>query len=341
MEEAREQQIQELEILQTIYPDEFSIVPNTIDYDLHKNDSYYEQLDGPLLTEDEDSDYEEENDSDDEDGDDDEVDEYGLEEIEWSQYSLENHPNPIIFEIKNLKIDFVPPMDSQYTIESIENNIVHRVNIKIKLPLNYLADMETVPFIKLSPHIEYDDDYIASKYESDSDNEDGAIFDDDGDLVDKAGLDLAFDCHIKNSNFYNMLLGDMETKDLSDEDNYGTVYWVTEMVENYQLGGTPMLFNIISYIKESFESGLTLQLKNFELMHQKRLAEKLEIQNAKFKGTEVTKESFNEWRAKFRKELRLDERDADRKKLLHAGRFTGKEIFDKGLANTAEDDVDE
>lgn len=335
MEEIREQQIQELEILQTIYPDEFRIVPNITDYGLHANDDDYEQIDGPLLTEDEESDYESEEDDEDEG---ESGDPYGGEEIDWSQYSVENHPNPLVFEIRNLKIDFVPPMDSQYTIESLENNIVHRVNIKIKLPLTYLGDMETVPFIKIYSNIEYDDEYIASKYESDSDNEDGVIFDDDGDLVDKAGLDLAFNCHIQNSNFYNLLLGDKENKDPSDDDNYDTVFWVTEMVDNYQLCGTPMLFNIIAFIKESFEAGLTKQLENFEVMHQKRLAEKLELQNAKFKGTTVTKDSFSAWRIKFRQEMHLDERDASRKKELHAGRLTGKEIFDKGLANIADEE---
>ncbi|XBW36282.1 hypothetical protein QEN19_001871 [Hanseniaspora menglaensis] len=332
MEEAREQQIQELEILQTIYPDEFYIFPNTTDYGLHQDDNDYEQLDGNLLTEDEDSDYGSDEEEEEEDNE--------VNEIDWTEYSIENHPNPIIFEIRNLKIDFVPPMDSQYTIESIENNIVHNVNVKIKLPLNYLADMETIPFIKIYPHIEYDDEYIASKYNSDSDNEDGVIFDDDGDLVDKAGLDLAFNCHIKNSNFYNMLLGDLENKDPSDQDNYDTVSWIVEMVDNYQLAGTPMLFNIIAYIKESFESGLTKQLENFEVMHQQNLAEKLELQNAKFKGTKVTKESFNTWRTSIRSELNLDKRDIERKKELHAGRLTGKEIFDKGLANIVDEDED-
>lgn len=332
MEEFREQQIQELEILQTIYPDEFSIATNTADYSLNKNDSDYEQLDGPLLSDESESESEAEED----DEDDDDFDE--PQEIDWSKYSLENHHNPIVFEIKNLRVDFVPPMDSQYTIESIENNIVHKINIKIKLPLNYLADTETIPFINISSNIEYDDEYIASKYASDSDNEDGVEFDDDGDLVDKAGLDLAFNCHIKNSNFYYKLLGDSETKDLSDKDNYDTVSWETEMVDNYQLCGTPMLFNIISYIKETFESGLTKQLENYEALHQQQLSEKMELQNAKFKGTPVTKASFGEWRIKLRKELKFDERDSDRKKLLHAGKLTGKEIFDKGLAKIGEEE---
>ncbi|SGZ40922.1 uncharacterized protein HGUI_03122 [Hanseniaspora guilliermondii] len=326
MEDIREQQIQELEILQTIYPDEFIISPNLTDYDLNKDDNDYEQIDGPLLSD-------EESDSENEESD------YEQEDIDWTLFSLENHPNPLIFEIKGLKIDFVPPENSQYTIDSIENNLVHKVNLKFKLPLEYLNDPEVVPYLKIKPYVEYNDEYIESKYaeEDDEDGHNGVIFDDDGDVIDKDGIDIAFNCHIKNSTFFNMLIGE-DTKDMTDLDNYDFVSWESEMLDNYMLGGTPMLFNIISYLKENFEAGLTKQLSNFDQIHQEKLNKKLEIQNAKFKGTPVTKENFAEWRSKFRKEMNLDQRDQERKKLLHAGRLTGKEIFEKGLANEDHED---
>mgnify|MGYP001159096884 FL=1 len=325
MEEIREQQVQELEILQTIYPDEFFIAPNLTDYNLNKDDNDYEKIDGPLLSDDEtESEYEEESD-------------FEQEEIDWSAYNLENHPNPLIFQIKGLKVDFIPPDNSQYTVDSIENNFVHKVNLKFKLPLNYLEDTEAVPFIQIKPYVEYNDEYIQSKY-ADQEDDDEIIFDDDGDVVDKDGIDIAFNCHIKSSTFFNMLIGE-NTKDLTDLDNYDVVSWKSEMLDNYMLGGTPMIFNIISYLKENFEAGLTKQLSNFDQIHQEKLNQKLEIQNAKFKGTTVTKENFAEWRLKFRDEMNLDRRDEERKKLLHAGRLTGKEIFDKGLANEDHEDL--
>jgi len=67
---------------------------------------------------------------------------------------------------------------------------------------------------------------------------------------------------------------------------------------------------------------------------------KLEIEEAKeqekFKGTPVTKESFNAWRLKFRAEMGLD-----KEKERINGRYTGREIFDKGLYKEEDEEEEE
>lgn len=90
--------------------------------------------------------------------------------------------------------------------------------------------------------------------------------------------------------------------------------------------GMPSVFSITSFIKERAEEMYEFKIKEMETQRLKELSLEEEKEQAKFKGTKVTKDSFNEWRAKFRAELGLD-----KPKERINGRYTGKEIFAMGL----------
>lgn len=109
-------------------------------------------------------------------------------------------------------------------------------------------------------------------------------------------------------------------------------------IDQDMLLGMQMCFQLISMIKEDFGSYVQ---KSYESLEQARA---LEIEahekqeQAKFHGTPVTKESFQEWRQRFRKEMKYDERDRKRYDDIHGGRPTGRKMFETGMAN---DDSDE
>lgn len=47
----------------------------------------------------------------------------------------------------------------------------------------------------------------------------------------------------------------------------------------------------------------------------------------KFHGTKVTKDSWNEWRTKFREEMKVAEKDLENFNKMHNGKLSGKEIL--------------
>ncbi|KAH3660415.1 hypothetical protein OGAPHI_007001 [Ogataea philodendri] len=101
--------------------------------------------------------------------------------------------------------------------------------------------------------------------------------------------------------------------------------------------GMPSVFTLTSLLKDEAETLFQEKVAAKEKMvEQERQAREYEEQK-KFAGTKLTKENFAQWRAKFRAEMGIDTRLAERFKLVHQGRLTGKEIFEKGLAEEAED----
>ncbi|GME77730.1 unnamed protein product [[Candida] boidinii] len=99
--------------------------------------------------------------------------------------------------------------------------------------------------------------------------------------------------------------------------------------------GMPSIFALASSLKDQGEQLFESKLKEIIKQRDLELIEKEKEEQKKFNGTEVTTESFNNWRNNFRKELKIDERIHDRFKSIHQGKLTGKEIFEKGLAGVA------
>ena len=100
--------------------------------------------------------------------------------------------------------------------------------------------------------------------------------------------------------------------------------------------GMPSIFTIVSAIKENAESLYEARIRSMEVERLKKLEIEEAKEQEKFKGTPVTKESFNAWRLKFRAEMGLD-----KEKERINGRYTGREIFDKGLYKEEDEEEEE
>ncbi|KAI0465259.1 hypothetical protein LJB42_000486 [Komagataella kurtzmanii] len=109
--------------------------------------------------------------------------------------------------------------------------------------------------------------------------------------------------------------------------------------EAYDNIGIPSIFSLTSTLKDAAETLFQEKLNKATKEHEEELLKIEREEQKKFRGTPVTVESFNAWRLRFRKELGLDEKLKKRLEKLHKGKLTGKEIFERGLADG--DDVDE
>lgn len=109
-----------------------------------------------------------------------------------------------------------------------------------------------------------------------------------------------------------------------------------------------MIFTLISTLKENTEQ-LILDRQNaaqdLKDQESKRLEE---LENAKFHGEAVTRESFLAWRQKFRAEMEEKrvkeetEKEAEmtKKRIKTEEKLTGKELWEKGMAGKIEEDED-
>lgn len=113
-----------------------------------------------------------------------------------------------------------------------------------------------------------------------------------------------------------------------------------------------MVFTLVSTLKDSAELLISERQAAQQALRDVEAAKAEEIENAKFHGTAVTRESFLSWRDKFKQELReraerkVEEKEADDKKrrVKDEKKMTGRELWEKGLAKGAggwEDDEEE
>lgn len=100
--------------------------------------------------------------------------------------------------------------------------------------------------------------------------------------------------------------------------------------------GIASVYAIISQVKDFAEELHAKEIKEQERKHLENLRIQEEKEQAKFRGTPVTKETFAEWRKKFRKEMGLDSLAKQK-----SDRLTGREIFEKGYAQAIDDDISE
>lgn len=100
--------------------------------------------------------------------------------------------------------------------------------------------------------------------------------------------------------------------------------------------GISSVFTIISAIKEQAEELFNANIQSQEAERVRQLNLEEEKEQAKFKGTPVTKETFAEWRKNFRAEMGWD-----KPKERPFGRFTGREIFVKGMYKEEDEEAEE
>ncbi|KZF22314.1 RWD-domain-containing protein [Xylona heveae TC161] len=113
--------------------------------------------------------------------------------------------------------------------------------------------------------------------------------------------------------------------------------------------GFDMIFTLVGTLKDGAELLISERQKAKHALHEAQLAKAEEEENRKFHGTIVTRESFLEWREKFRKELeeeeirRKEEKEAEEKRGRKGGskdekKMTGRELWEKGVATTKGDE---
>lgn len=197
----------------------------------------------------------------------------------------------------------------------------HSLNLIVKYPPTY---PEVIPqlSIELAESPEDKDNYDnGDSDEGDSDD------DDDDDDDENADLKLAL-------NMAETIEFDPKT-DLNDT-------LMNKLLEESELNlGIPMIFNLITILKEELENLFNekLNIKQCEFDEQQKIKELNE--QKKFHGTKVTKQLWLNWRNNFRKEMKYELYDKQRFENMHKGKLTGKQIFEKGLANQNDDDDEE
>ncbi|EON61481.1 hypothetical protein W97_00696 [Coniosporium apollinis CBS 100218] len=111
--------------------------------------------------------------------------------------------------------------------------------------------------------------------------------------------------------------------------------------------GMAMVFTLVSTLKDSAELLISERQKAAQALRDVEAAKAEEAENAKFHGTAVTRESFMEWRARFRREMeeeerrRTEEREIDEKKKRGAKeerKLTGRELWERGLVGKVEEE---
>ena len=110
--------------------------------------------------------------------------------------------------------------------------------------------------------------------------------------------------------------------------------------------GQAMVFTLISALKESAELLIGERLNAVQMEKDKEAAKAEEVENAKFHGEAVTKESFLAWRAGFRDEMeredgekrRVEDEGKSRKARIEEGKMSGRELWERGLVGKVEEE---
>ncbi|MCJ1411203.1 hypothetical protein MMC19_005291 [Ptychographa xylographoides] len=113
--------------------------------------------------------------------------------------------------------------------------------------------------------------------------------------------------------------------------------------------GMAMVFTLVSSLKDSAEFLIFERQAAAQALKDVEAAKAEEEENRKFHGTAVTRETFLEWRERFRKEMAdVEERKKeqqeleDKKKRVKAEeRLTGKQLWERGLVGKIEEEEDE
>ena len=112
-----------------------------------------------------------------------------------------------------------------------------------------------------------------------------------------------------------------------------------------------MIFTLISTLKDNTENLISERQKAVQAEEDKERAKAEEVENAKFHGEAVTRESFLAWRKKFLEEMEKIEEDRRKEEEEHMGKkemarskeikLTGKQLWEQGLVGKVEEDEDD
>ena len=195
--------------------------------------------------------------------------------------------------------------ENEYTITLLLDTVSerkHRVILHVKYPETY---PEVVPDLELeNDEIEEVEDYEEDDEEEDEDNDEPKL----------------------------VLISEQVELDQDDLDEIKS----NLMQEAEDQIGIPSVFALASSLKDQAEQVFENKVNAKQKQYDDALLAREREEQKKFSGTKVTVESFNSWRLKFRAEMGINDRIEKRKKMLHRGKLSGKEIFEKGLAGDDE-----
>ena len=110
-----------------------------------------------------------------------------------------------------------------------------------------------------------------------------------------------------------------------------------------------MVFTLVSSLKDSVELLISERQKAAQAIKDVEAAKLEEEENRKFHGTSVTRESFLEWRDKFRREMedveekkREEKEVEDKKKRIKVEeKLTGRQLWERGLVGKIEEEEED
>jgi hypothetical protein len=111
-----------------------------------------------------------------------------------------------------------------------------------------------------------------------------------------------------------------------------------------------MIFTLVSTLKDCAEQLIAERQSEIQAGKDREAAKVQEEEDRKFHGTAVTRESFLEWRDKFRREMaeeeerKREEKEAEDKKKRVAKeekKLTGKQLWEGGLAGKGEEEEED
>ncbi|KAF2461032.1 RWD domain-containing protein [Lineolata rhizophorae] len=114
--------------------------------------------------------------------------------------------------------------------------------------------------------------------------------------------------------------------------------------------GMAMVFTLVSALKDAAELLIAERVRAAEAQRDFEAQKAEEEENRRFHGTAVTRETFLQWRERFRAEMEEEarrkqaEKEAeDKKKRVpkEEKKLTGKELWERGLAGKGEEEDDE
>ncbi len=212
-------------------------------------------------------------------------------------------------EIENLQSIYPDELEvvseNEYTITLLLDTVSerkHRVILHVKYP-------ETYP--EVVPDLELENDEIEEAEDDYEDDEEEEEDNDEPKLV---------------------LISEQVELDQDDLDEIKS----NLMQEAEDQIGIPSVFALASSLKDQAEQVFENKVNAKQKQYDDALLAKEREEQKKFSGTKVTVESFNSWRLKFRAEMGINDRIEKRRQMLHRGKLSGKEIFEKGLAGDDE-----
>jgi len=111
--------------------------------------------------------------------------------------------------------------------------------------------------------------------------------------------------------------------------------------------GMAMIFTLVSALKETIEQLILERQDALQAVKDQEARKAEEVENAKFHGEAVTRQSFLKWREKFRVEMEevrvVEEKEREvetgkKRAVKDEKRLTGKELWERGMVGKIEEE---